>query len=260
MTDHDFNRRILDEIAHRPWALPDRPWVMTQTWHDLLFAHWPVHAPALRDKVPAAFELDLFDGTCWLGIVPFRMTNVAPRGVPSMPWISEFPELNVRTYVRVGDKPGVYFFSLDAASAVAVRTARTLLNLPYYAADMKVVDRAGTTAVPGPVCRRRTSRSAIRDNRSAAVSTTSLPNATACTTRIARTGRTGWKFITRHGPCRRPTRSSRRTRWPMRLASVCRVRSPCFTFRGVRTWSPGRRCFCRPRRPGAPTSLPVLLR
>ena len=143
MTDHDFNGGILEEVAHRPWAMPDRPWVMTQTWHDLLFAHWPVDARTLRDRVPAAFDLDLFDGTCWIGIVPFRMTNVAPRGVPSMPWISEFPELNVRTYVRVGDRPGVYFFSLDAASTVAVRTARALLNLPYFAASMKVVPHGG---------------------------------------------------------------------------------------------------------------------
>ena len=143
MTDHDFNRGILEEVAHRPWAMPDRPWVMTQTWHDLLFAHWPVDARTVRGKVPSAFDLDLFDGTCWLGIVPFQMTNVAPRGVPSMPWISEFPELNVRTYVRVGDRPGVYFFSLDAGSTVAVQTARTLLNLPYYAASMSLVARAG---------------------------------------------------------------------------------------------------------------------
>jgi uncharacterized protein YqjF (DUF2071 family) len=124
--------------------MPERRWMMTQTWHDLLFAHWPVDARSVRDKVPAAFDLDLFDGTCWLGIVPFRMTNVAPRGLPSMPWISEFPELNVRTYVRVGARPGVYFFSLDAGSTVAVQTARALLNLPYYAAGMKVVARDGT--------------------------------------------------------------------------------------------------------------------
>ena len=157
MTDHDFNRGILDEVAHRPWPMPDKPWVMTQTWHDLLFAHWPIDARTLRDKVPAVFDLDLFDGTCWLGIVPFRMTNVAPRGVPSLPWISEFPELNVRTYVRVGDRPGVYFFSLDAASTVAVQTARTLLNLPYYVASMTVTDRAGTIEYGS---RRRDSRPA----------------------------------------------------------------------------------------------------
>jgi uncharacterized protein YqjF (DUF2071 family) len=144
MTDHDFNRAILQEVSHRPWAIPNRAWVMTQTWHDLLFAHWPVERRQLRETVPGEFELDLFEGEAWLGIVPFHMTNVAPRGVPSLPWISEFPELNVRTYVRVADRPGIYFFSLDAGSALAVRTARLLLNLPYYSASMSVrpqVDR-----------------------------------------------------------------------------------------------------------------------
>ena len=86
----------------------------------------------------AAFELDLFDGSAWVGIVPFHMTNVAPRAVPSLPWVSEFPELNVRTYVRVGTRPGIYFFSLDAGSTLAVHAARALLNLPYHAASMTV--------------------------------------------------------------------------------------------------------------------------
>jgi uncharacterized protein YqjF (DUF2071 family) len=134
----DFNHQILEETAHRPWPLPSGPWVMTQTWNDLLFAHWPVDAAALRQRIPAAFQLDFFDGQAWLGIVPFQMTNVAPRLVPALPWVSAFPELNVRTYVRVGDKPGVFFFSLDAGSAVAVGAARTLLNLPYYTAEMAV--------------------------------------------------------------------------------------------------------------------------
>lgn len=111
---------------------------MTQTWNDLLFAHWPADPDALRALVPAPFELDRFEDQAWLGIVPFHMTNVAPRFVPALPWVSAFPELNVRTYVRVGDKAGVFFFSLDAASAVAVGAARTLLNLPYYTADMTV--------------------------------------------------------------------------------------------------------------------------
>jgi uncharacterized protein YqjF (DUF2071 family) len=138
VVDHDFNRTILNQSSHPPWLMPDARWVMTQTWHDLLFAHWPIDARTLRDKVPSAFEVDLFDGTGWLGIVPFHMTNVAPRGVPSLPWISEFPELNVRTYVRVGDRPGVYFFSLDAGSALAVQAARMLFNLPYYRASITV--------------------------------------------------------------------------------------------------------------------------
>lgn len=131
-----FNRRILEETAHRPWPMPDKPWVMTQTWHDLLFAHWPADVALLRNKVPAGFELDLFDGQAWIAVVPFRMTNVTPRGVPPLPWVSAFPELNVRTYVTVKGKPGVYFFSLDASNPVAVGVARLLAHLPYYTADM----------------------------------------------------------------------------------------------------------------------------
>jgi uncharacterized protein YqjF (DUF2071 family) len=68
---------------------------MTQTWHDLLFAHWPIDAGALREHVPPEFPLDLHDGTAWPGVIPFHITNVAPRAVPSIPWISEFPELSV---------------------------------------------------------------------------------------------------------------------------------------------------------------------
>jgi uncharacterized protein YqjF (DUF2071 family) len=139
--NHDFDDTILDDTAHRPWPLPDRPWIMTQTWHDLLFAHWRVAKDHLASLVPAGLELDLYNGEAWIGIVPFHMTNVAPRGVPSLPWVSEFPELNVRTYVRVGDKPGVYFFSLDAANPLAVAAARALFGLPYHLATMQV-DRA----------------------------------------------------------------------------------------------------------------------
>jgi uncharacterized protein YqjF (DUF2071 family) len=133
-----FNRDILTDAAHRPWPMPSGPWVMTQTWNDLLFAHWAVAVDRMRELVPARFELDLFEGEAWLGVVPFHMTNVTPRLVPALPWISAFHELNVRTYVRVHDKPGVYFFSLDAGNPVAVGAAKTLLNLPYFTADMTV--------------------------------------------------------------------------------------------------------------------------
>jgi hypothetical protein len=143
---HDFNRAILHEVAHRPYPVPSSPWVMTQTWHDLLFAHWRVDAEQLRSRVPRQFPLDLFDGEAWLGIVPFHMTNVEPRGLPLHPWISAFPELNVRTYVRVADRPGVYFFSLDAGNALAVRTARAVLNLPYHTASMTVTPEGDAVA------------------------------------------------------------------------------------------------------------------
>lgn len=140
----DFDKSILDETAHRRWPMPGAPWVFTQTWHDLLFAHWRVDAARLRRLVPAGFELDLYEGEAWLGIVPFNMTNVSLRLVPPIPGLSEFPELNVRTYVNVDDRPGVYFLSLDAANEHAVAAAREMLNLPYFHAAMEV-SRTGDT-------------------------------------------------------------------------------------------------------------------
>jgi uncharacterized protein len=134
-----FRSGILHEVGHRPWPMPRAPWMMTQTWHDLLFAHWPVDAEALRRRVPRALPLDLYDGTAWIGLIPFHMTNVRPRGVPWLPFVSAFPELNVRTYVILGGRPGVYFFSLDAASSIAVMTARVAFHLPYFSATMRVV-------------------------------------------------------------------------------------------------------------------------
>jgi uncharacterized protein YqjF (DUF2071 family) len=124
------------KTEHRPWPVSGRPWVMAQTWRDLLFAHWPAATEALRLLVPDALELDIFDGRAWVGVVPFRMTGIRPRGLPPLPWSSAFAELNVRTYVTVGGKPGVFFFSLDAANPVAVATARRWFHLPYMNATM----------------------------------------------------------------------------------------------------------------------------
>jgi uncharacterized protein YqjF (DUF2071 family) len=140
---NDFNYDILNEVVHRPYPMPQGPWIMTQTWHDLLFAHWPVDRALVASQVPPGIALDLFDTEAWLGIIPFRMTNVAPRGVPALPWVSAFPELNVRTYVQVNGKPGIYFFSLDAGNPLAVGAARTMFHLPYFSASMKVVEQDG---------------------------------------------------------------------------------------------------------------------
>ena len=140
----DFPTDIVDHVGHRPWPLPDGPWIMTQSWHDLLFAHWPVSARELRELVPAGLEIDLFDHQTWVGVVPFRMTNVAPRGTPALPFVSAFNELNVRTYVTRDGKPGVYFFSLDADSQLAVSVARSMFRLPYYLARMALNAHGGS--------------------------------------------------------------------------------------------------------------------
>ncbi|MPZ15530.1 MAG: DUF2071 domain-containing protein [Chloroflexi bacterium] len=123
---------------HRPWPAPRGPWVMTQRWHDVLFAHWPVAADDVRRLVPSALQLDTYDGVAWVGVVPFRMSGVRARWLPSVPWLSAFPELNVRTYVLLGDKPGVFFFSLDAGNRVAAAVARRWYHLPYFHAHMSV--------------------------------------------------------------------------------------------------------------------------
>lgn len=126
----------LRHVSHRPWPLPAEPWIMVQVWHDLLFAHWPVAPEALRALVPAQLPLDTHGGLAWIGVVPFHMSGVRPRWLPPLPALSRFPEMNVRTYVVLDDKPGVYFFSLDAANLPAVWAARAFYHLPYFHARM----------------------------------------------------------------------------------------------------------------------------
>lgn len=120
----------------RPWPPPAGGWLMFQRWHDLLFAHWRVPVEALRALVPRELPLDLFEGEGWVAVTPFWMSGVRLRGLPPFPGVSRFPELNVRTYVVLDGKPGVYFFSLDAANPLAVAAARQFFHLPYHQARM----------------------------------------------------------------------------------------------------------------------------
>jgi uncharacterized protein YqjF (DUF2071 family) len=130
-----MKRAILRQTAHRPWPLPPGPWVMTQTWHDLLFVHWRIGIDLLRPRIPHELEIDTFDGSAWIGVLPFDMTGVRLRAAPPIPGATAFSELNVRTYVRHGARSGVWFFSLDANSALGVAGAR-LVHLPYFKARM----------------------------------------------------------------------------------------------------------------------------
>jgi uncharacterized protein len=135
-------QQLLAVPAHRPWPLPATPFLMTMSWHDLLFAHWRVPVARLRALVPASLELDLWQGEAWIGIVPFHMTQVRLPGANRLPWLSDFSELNVRTYVSCAGKPGVFFFSLDAACWPAVLGARLGFRLPYFWAHIRC-DREG---------------------------------------------------------------------------------------------------------------------
>ena len=134
--------RSLDQVDHRPWPAPERGWTLGMTWEDLLFAHWRAPLDVVREHVPAGLDLDTHDGSAWVGITPFRLTALRARGTLPVPPISSFLELNVRTYVSAGgQKPGIWFFSLDAASRVAVEAARRLYSLPYFHARMSATRR-----------------------------------------------------------------------------------------------------------------------
>jgi uncharacterized protein len=133
--------RSLEHTEHRPWPISPRGWTMGQTWEDLLFAHWRVPLTVVRGHVPPALTVDEHDGSAWLGITPFRLTNLRARGLPPLPGVSSFLELNVRTYVTLEEKPGIWFFSLDAASRLAVEAARRGYKLPYFHARMSALRR-----------------------------------------------------------------------------------------------------------------------
>lgn len=154
---------MIDRLA--PAQRPHDRAVMRQEWRDLLFIHWPIDPEAVRPLIPAPLELDLFEGTAYIGLVPFAMTGVRPVGLPAVAGLSSFYETNVRTYVRLADRdPGVWFFSLDAANSIAVRLARRFFHLPYHYAHMFLeyegrataqepvsILYAGTRRWPGPL-------------------------------------------------------------------------------------------------------------
>jgi uncharacterized protein YqjF (DUF2071 family) len=127
---------VMDDTAKRPWAVPDEPWANAQSWVDLAFLHWRVDADELRKLVGPSVELDLHDGDAWLAVTPFLLSDFRLRGMPPLPRVSTFPELNVRTYVTRDGKPGIWFFTLDAASTLAVEGAKRLFRLPYNRAQM----------------------------------------------------------------------------------------------------------------------------
>jgi uncharacterized protein YqjF (DUF2071 family) len=140
------HERVTRISEHRPWSMPRRPWIMAQTWTDLLFAHWSLAASELEAVVPPQLALQTFDGRAWIGVTPFGVRNLRLRPTFPVPRLSAFPEINVRTYVTVGGKPGIFFFSLDAASRLAVAAARHAYRLPYFHARMALEHEADAVA------------------------------------------------------------------------------------------------------------------
>jgi uncharacterized protein len=130
------NHEILAHTHHRPFPLPQGPWLMKQTWNDLLFAHWPVSSSCLKSLIPPGLELQLWEGTPWISVSPFFMDPLRLRGLPRLPFVHRFLELNIRTYVIKNGKAGIFFLNLDASSRLAVLSARSLAHLPYRYANM----------------------------------------------------------------------------------------------------------------------------
>jgi len=141
------------QLRHRPH---EQRLVMFQAWQDLLFLHWKYSVEEIQRTLPSGLWVDSWDGHAWVGVVPFTMSGVRPRGLPAIPGLSSFPELNVRTYVhdRKGT-PGVWFYSLDASQWAAVKLARWWFGLPYYHARMRVL--ADPESIDYESCRRGTS-------------------------------------------------------------------------------------------------------
>ncbi|MFT7591116.1 MAG: hypothetical protein ACI9UJ_001037 [bacterium] len=127
---------ILKRTSHRPWPLSKSPWRYYQEWNDAVFLHWKVDLTELRKHVPSDMTIDLHEGQAWVSLVAFNMEKVAIKNLPPINGISNFHELNIRTYVRYKDVPGVYFISIQAFNRVGCFLARQFTSLPYLFAKI----------------------------------------------------------------------------------------------------------------------------
>lgn len=128
--------KTLNSVSHRPWDLPSGLWSYYQEWNNALFLHYRVSAAVLEALIPKGLELDLFEGDAWVSVVAFKMEKIRPRMLPSLSLISDFFEINVRTYVIKDNKPGVYFLNIEAQKMLSVYISRNISGLPYEKANI----------------------------------------------------------------------------------------------------------------------------
>lgn len=128
--------RVAEEIAHRPWPLPEAPWMQAQTRRDVLLAHWPVELDRLARLLPPELAADTFDGQAWAGVAAYRVTGLRVRGLPPLPGLSTFLQLEVFACVTAGDRPGVWLFSLEVPNGVLAEAAKRVHRLPAYRAQL----------------------------------------------------------------------------------------------------------------------------
>lgn len=124
-------KEILNRTKHGPWKLPTKNWKFYQEWNHAIFLHWEVELGELQKFVPKELEIDLFDGKPWVSLVAFTMQRIRPRNLPHFTPISDFAEINIRTYVKSGGKTGVYFLSIEGGKLISCKISRRISKLPY---------------------------------------------------------------------------------------------------------------------------------
>lgn len=124
-------RAIEHAMEHRPWKLPNKKWKFYQEWNNAVFLHWKVSYENLKKLVPEGIEIDSINGNCWVSLVAFTMEKIRPRYLPSFPPVSNFDEINIRTYVKRNNKTGVYFLSIEGGKKTSCMVAKGISELPY---------------------------------------------------------------------------------------------------------------------------------
>ena len=122
---------ILADTKHRPFDYPTGNWTYYQEWNNALFLHWKVPFAALRKLVPVGLTLDTFYGNAYVSLVAFTMQKIRLRNLPAIKFVSEFDEINIRTYIDNDNRKGVYFLSIEAEKQLSVYIAKALSGLPY---------------------------------------------------------------------------------------------------------------------------------
>lgn len=127
---------ILKHTTHRTFKYPERPWGFYQEWNKAIFLHWKTEKKTLQELLPKGLEVDTINGDAWVSLVAFDMNNIKARYLPKPPYISDFQEINIRTYVVCNGKPSVYFLSMEANNNMACKVIKQLSKFPYRFSEM----------------------------------------------------------------------------------------------------------------------------
>lgn len=141
-------RELIDTTEHRPWEMPTQTWKFYQEWNNAIFLHWQVELNDLKKFVPKELEIDLFEGKPWISVVAFTMEKIRPKNLPAFPPISDFDEINIRTYVKSNHKTGVYFLSMEGGKKLSCKVAKSLSQLPYRFSKIKRTENRYTSSNP----------------------------------------------------------------------------------------------------------------